>query len=53
MIQFAMQLFVRKFIYDKPIDSGTVVGLITAMMFTALVITLMHILFNKLGLLFV
>ena len=30
-----------------------VVGLITAMIFTALVITLMHILFNKMGLLFV
>ena len=53
MLQFATQLLVRKFIYEAPIDSGVVVGLLTAMIFTALVITLMHILFNKMGLLFV
>ena len=53
MLQFLMQLVVRKYIYEKEIDSGTVTGLIAAMSFTALVITLMHILFNKMGLLFV
>lgn len=53
MLQFSTQLFVRKFIYEAPIDYGIVVGLITAMIFTALAITLMHILFNKMGLLFV
>ena len=53
MLQLLSQLLVRKFIYDAPIDSGVVVGLITVMIFTALVITLMHILFNKMGLLFV
>ena len=53
MLQFVMQLVVRKYIYEKEIDSGTVIGLIAAMSFTALVITLMHILFNKMGLLFV
>ena len=53
MLQLSTQLLVRQFIYEAPIDSGIVVGLITAMIFTALVITLMHILFNKMGLLFV
>ena len=53
MLQFSTQLLIRKYIYEAPIDTGVVVGLITAMIFTALVITLMHILFNKMGLLFV
>ena len=53
MLQFSTQLFVRKFIYEAPIDFDMVVGLITAMIFTAFVITLIHILINKMGLLFV
>ena len=44
MLQFVMQLIVRKFIYEEDIDYDIVVGLILAMIFTALVITLMHIL---------